>query len=90
MSDRLYADYGAISRAGGSLRAAATTVQSPWSSLSVGLGSVSVQSALDDVSALHDARASAAQRLLDTKAASVEQAVAEMIAADQSFTRSLP
>ncbi len=89
MSNRLYADYGAISRASGSLRAAASAVPSQWSLLSGGLGSVSVQSALDEVSALHDARAAAARRMLETKAASVEQAVADMIATDQSFARTL-
>lgn len=90
MTGRLYADFGVISGASVGLRSAAATLPG-WSSLfSAGLGSTAVQAALDTVSSIHAARATAARAMLESTSVTVEHAVSEMIEADQSFVRTLP
>ncbi|WP_448236838.1 hypothetical protein [Microbacterium paulum] len=42
------------------------------------------------MTAIHSARVSAAESMLQRAAFGVEQAVADMIAADESFVRALP
>ncbi|MBG0717144.1 hypothetical protein G3N18_03455 [Microbacterium sp. 2C] len=90
MTSSLFADYGSISASSGGLRAAAAALSDTWMPWSAGLGSVSVQAALDGVTAIHSARVSAAESMLQRAAFGVEQAVADMIAADESFVRALP